>query len=98
MTIKGTLKYGLRVGDDVHKDFEMRAASVGDMFDAEEIASVSTPFKYRAALMGIQLVRLGTLSGPIDVKVLRGMDPDDLDILSKAQLDADKEGKGEPSS
>lgn len=98
MTIKRSLTHGLRVGDDVHKDFEIRAACAGDMFDAEEAASVSKPLKYRAALLGIQLVRLGTLSGPIDVKVLRGLHPADLDILTQAQQDADNEGNAPPSS
>jgi phage FluMu protein gp41 len=98
MTIKGTLKRGLKIGDELHKDFEMRAACAGDMFDAEKTATVSTPLTYRSALMGIQLVRLGTLNGPIDVKVLRGLHPADLDILTQAQQDADNEGNEPPSS
>lgn len=98
MTIKGTLKHGLAIGADLHKEFEVRAASVGDMFDAENTATVSKPLTYRAALLGIQLVRLGTLSGPIDVKVLRGLHPADLDILTQAQQDADNEGNAPPSS
>jgi len=97
MTIKGTLIHGLRIGEELHKDFEVRAANAGDMFDAEDSSPVSKPLTFRMALLGIQLVKLGSLSGPIALKVLRGLHTEDMDILSKAQQEADKEGNALPS-
>lgn len=98
MNVTDKLVHGLQVGAELHKDFEIRASNVGDMIDAEADAPVDRRLAFRTALLGRQIVRLGTLSGPIDFKLLRGLHPVDLDILSQAQQKVDAEGNAEPSS
>lgn len=98
MSAKGSLTRGLRVGDAVHKEFEIRAATTGDLLDAETDAPVDHRLAFRAALLARQVVKLGTLSGPLDFKLLRGLHPADFDELSRAQQQADEEGNAEPSS
>lgn len=98
MSATGTLPHGLKVGTDVHKTFEVRAATAGDLFDAEADASVEHRLSFRAALLARQIVKLGSLSGPLDFKLLRGLHPTDFDELTRAQMEADAEGNAEPSS
>lgn len=98
MNVTGTLTRGLRIGDAVHKAFELRAATTGDLLDAEADAPVDHRLGFRTALLARQIVKLGSLSGPLDFKLLRGLHPADFDELSRAQQQADEEGNAEPSS
>ena len=99
-TVKGTLTHGLQLEKDgeVHTDFEIREATTADLLDAEEQAPVSRQLAYQAALLGRQIVRLGSLQGPIDLAVIRKLHPKDFDTLVEAQAEADREGKGEPAA
>lgn len=93
--LAGTLIYGLKVGDDLFKDFEMRPAIAGDMFDAEEIASPVRVVAYRAALASVQLVRIGNIDGPIDFDLMRKMKPFDVAMLADALEEVELPGKSE---
>jgi phage FluMu protein gp41 len=97
-TIKGTLKHGLKVGETLHKDYEVREATTADLFDAEDQAPVTKRLSYKGALLGRQLVRLGELSGPIDIAMIRKLHPADFELLCDEMDKADKQGKGEPGS
>lgn len=97
-TVEGSLKDGLEVGDQVYRDYEIRAATAGDMFDAENDAPANKQVAYRAALLARQLVKLGELSGPIDFKLMRKLTPRDLDQLLADQQQADDAGESSPSS
>ncbi|WP_424682915.1 phage tail assembly protein [Frateuria sp. YIM B11624] len=95
-TIKNTLKHGLKVGEATYKDYEIREATTADLFAAEEHAPVSKRLTFKAAMLGQQLVRLGELSGPIDLKVLGKLHPADFDQLCEDMDKADKQGNAEP--
>jgi phage FluMu protein gp41 len=94
--LKDTLKHGLQVGPDLLRDFELRPAVAGDMFDAEEAASPDKPLAYRGALIGRQLVRLGNMEGPIPFDLVRKLHPEDFGQLVDA-LEA-VEAPGKPAS
>ncbi|MCY1292016.1 hypothetical protein D9M68_483790 [compost metagenome] len=94
--ITGKLKHGLKIGPDTHLDFEMRPHLAGDMFDAEGVAHPgSQPMTYNAALAGLKVVRLGTLSGPIELAELRKLHPEDVKILVEKSEEVQRAGKPE---
>lgn len=96
-TIKGTLKHGLKVGDNVfYKDYEIREATTGDMFDAEDAAPAHKRLSYRGALLARQIVRLGELSGPLDFQIIRKLHREDFDQLVDDQVKVDELGKIKP--
>lgn len=91
----GTFKHGLKVGDQVHKEFELREALAGDYFAAEGEATPDRPMSYRAALVARQLVRIGTFEGPFSLAMLGKLKGRDLATLLAAQQDLDIEGESE---
>ncbi len=95
VTVTGKLKHGLKVGDDVLREFELREATTGDMFDAEEYATIERPTAYQGALIACQLVRLGNLTGPIDFALIRKLHPEDFGILVEAQREVERLGEAE---
>lgn len=95
---KGTLPHGLKVGDKLHKDYELREAITADLFDAEEEAPPNRRLAYRGALIGRQLVKLGELSGPISLELIRKLHPKDFDHLVEASAALEDAGKTAPGS
>lgn len=93
MSKTGTLKHGLKVGDQVHKEFELREALAGDMFAAEADADASRPMTFRAALIARQLVRVGGFEGPFSLGMLGRLKGADMAILFKAQQELDEAGE-----
>lgn len=94
LTKSGTLQHGLKVGDQVHKEFEMREALAGDFFAAEADAIADKPMSYRGALIARQLVRVGTFEGPFTMGMLGRLKGSDFAILLQAQRALDEAGEG----
>ncbi len=92
-TMRGSLKYGLRVGEEVHKDFVMREAFAGDMFAAESDATVDRPMSFRAAVIARMLVRVGTFEGPFSLAMLGKLKQADMNLLVQAHTELDKVGE-----
>jgi phage FluMu protein gp41 len=90
--VEGELKHGLKIGDTVHTHFVLRPALTGDLFDAEEIVPANRALAYRAALLGCQLVRMGSYTGPFDLALLRKLHTADFDILVEAQQQVERQG------
>ncbi len=93
----GSLEHGLKVGEDLLKDFEVRPSNTGDMFDAEDLADASKPLAYRGALICVQMVRLGDIEGPLDFDLVRELDRNDFEMLTDAIIEADNLGNVESS-
>lgn len=81
-TYTGKFKQGMKVGKDVHKDYELREMSTEDMLDAELEFSAATPMNFKAALAARQLVRVGTYEGPFTTKMVRSLHPADFNELT----------------
>jgi phage FluMu protein gp41 len=94
-TFKGKLAKGLKIGDEVHKDFELREATTQDVFDAEAQPGVhvSKPVTFAAALLCLQLLRIGTYAGPFTVKLLGSLSKSDFSKLRAAQEELDQLGE-----
>jgi len=92
-TVTGTLNHGATLGDETHMDFEMRPVTTGDMFDAEVLSSVERPLEYQGALISLQLIRLGSLEGPVPFAVIRALHPEDFELLIEAQKETESLGE-----
>lgn len=83
------LRFGMKIGDAVHREFEMREATVEDMFEAEQLVDTSRPLAFNGQMMCRQLVRVGSFEGPFTLGMIRKLRPADYAVLRKAQLDLD---------
>lgn len=77
----GKFKKGMKVGKDVHKDFELREMTTADMLDAELEVSSAKPMNFSAMLASLQLVRVGTFDGPFTLGMVKSLHPDDFNAL-----------------
>lgn len=90
----GTLKHGLKFGEETHTDFEIREPTTGNLLDAEEEADASKPLNFSAALLARQLIRVGTFEGPFTTGMIRKLHRADFAILLAAQREVDAQGEG----
>jgi phage FluMu protein gp41 len=93
-----TLVDGLKVGEDVLKDAVLREITAGDIIDAQEESEklvltpagpqlVPSPSLTGLNVLRRQIVRIGNVGGPLDLKMLKRLAPHDLNLL---QAEADK--------
>lgn len=100
-----TLIHGLKIGETECKDVVLREASAGDVLDAQEAAErlmmvpnsdggfepmlVVSPSRVGVEVLRRQIVSIGDLSGPLDLKLMHRLHPEDLNrLLAKSeQLD-----------
>lgn len=95
MEKRGTLKHGLKIGEEVHKDFVMREGTAADYFAAESEADSSKPITYQAALVAQQLVSIGTFNGPFTLSMLGKLHANDVNRLIDARVTLEAEGEAE---
>ena len=92
-----TLIHGLAIGEDTHKEVVLREPTAGDILDAQEASErlmmvptpeggaepmlISSPSRSSMEVLRRQIVTIGDISGPLDEKLLRKLDPEDLDLL-----------------
>jgi phage FluMu protein gp41 len=92
-----TLIHGLAIGEDTHKEVVLREPTAGDILDAQEASErlmmvptpeggaepmlISSPSRSSVEVLRRQIVSIGDISGPLDEKLLRKLDPEDLDLL-----------------
>lgn len=93
LTRNGTLKHGLKVGDKVHKEFELRQCTAGDYFAAEAAADSSKSITFQAALIAQQLVRIGEFEGPFTLRMLATLHPSDLNAMVNARVELEAQGE-----
>ena len=91
----GTFKRGLKIGDTVHMDFELREYSTADLFAAENEVPADKPIQFQAALVARQLVRVGTYTGPFTLALITRLHPVDIGILRRAQGELEKLGEAD---
>lgn len=92
---KGTLKKGLKIGADVHRDFVMREGNTGDLLAAELDSSTNTPLNFTLQCVTRQLVRIGTYEGPFTLKMLGTLSSGDSARLREAHAELDLVGEAE---
>ncbi|MEX2450908.1 MAG: hypothetical protein WD407_08650 [Rhodospirillales bacterium] len=92
-TVSIELKHGIAIGETVYKNAELREMSVGDIIDGSEESErlvakpqggyvlVESPTHAGINILRRQIVKLGTVEGPIDLSVMRNLNPHDLEFL-----------------
>lgn len=98
--VTGSLKKGLVIEGVAHTEFEMREATVEDMLDAEQEASVATPLNFNAQMMVRQLVKVSTkdgkaFAGPFTLGMIKKLSPTDFRVLRDKQGELDKLGEAD---
>lgn len=95
LVASGTLRRGIKIGSDTHKDFELKESISGDLLAAERDASMNHVLNFNAAVLARQLVRLGTFTGPFTVGLIAQMRTGDFNILREAQAELDVVGEAD---
>lgn len=93
ITVKVTLKNGLKVGDIVHTEAEIREASAGDFIDASEESErlclapdgsyvlVASPSMVGVHTLRKQIVKIGEYPGPLTMGEMRLLSYRDINLL-----------------
>lgn len=99
------LAHGLKIGEVLSKEVVLREATAGDVLDAQaeserlmmvpngagghEPMLVVSPSRVGVEVLRRQIVSIGDVSGPLDLKMLHRLDPEDLNLLlaKSEQLD-----------
>lgn len=103
--VTGKFKHGMKIGEVLHTDFEMREADTEDMMEAEmEAARVGggahTPIIFNAQMMLRQLVKVTTadgaeFAGPFTTNMLKKLKTADYRALRAKQAELDELGEAE---
>ncbi|MCE8027545.1 hypothetical protein HOP54_02425 [Halomonas daqingensis] len=99
------LIHGLTIGETLHREVVLREATAGDVLDAQaeserlmmvpnhdggfEPMLVVSPSRVGIEVLRRQIVSVGDISGPIELAVLKRLNPEDLNLLlaKSEQLD-----------
>ncbi len=91
LRVSGTLLEGVKVGDEVHRDFVLRPPTVQDNMDAvDEVGSHNT-VAVSAAILTRQIVKLGTLKPEeITLELIAGLHPSDFNLIEQKADELEK--------
>lgn len=100
ITVTGTLTHGIEVDGVAHKDFELRAPTIGDAVAAIEEAGADASFlRVKVHKIAQCLVRVGTLKqGAVTPAMLLALPEEDFAPLNNALDDTEKKPKALASS
>lgn len=93
-TLKHGLPYGSGDDEELQFDVELRELTAGDLIDAEAAservvmankgaALVSSPSRMGYELIRRAIVRIGKINGPLPFEMLKTLNQDDLELISK---------------
>ena len=97
-SFSGTLKHGITIGQDVHKDFRLKThLTAGQILEAKEASEkvmiadvngrptpvcVESPARLGVLILCQQIESIGAISGPLDLTYFEDMHEEDLQILN----------------
>lgn len=95
------LANGLKVGDVIHKDGELKELNIGEIFQVEseseelrfigdEAVLVRSPAKFGLGSLRRQINKLGNLEMPLSDELFEALTKTDMLILQKAAEELDK--------
>lgn len=106
------LAHGLTVGDALLKEVVLREATAGDVLEAQEAAErlvfaptangaepvlVPSPSRVGVEVLRRQIVSIGDVSGPLELKLLHKLHPEDLNLLLAKSDELDGAAVGQMS-
>ncbi len=95
-TVKGMFPIGMKLGSDVHRDFEVREALVEDMVEAEKDVAPTDLHAFNVQMLCRVVTRVGTFTGPFTPVMFRRLKRPDYHALVQAMMQADELGKPVP--
>ncbi len=100
ITVSGTLIHGIEKDGEFHKDFELRAPTLGDAVDAIESAGADASFlRVKVHKIARCLVRVGTLKeGEVTAGMLLSLPEEDFTPLNAALDETEKKPKASASA
>lgn len=88
------LKHGLKIGEQTFKKITIREPVLGDLLNAEKVASPANPIAFRCAIIIECIDALDGQALPLSIDLLKSMKTVDYNSLSEAIGDFDDEGEG----
>lgn len=92
-TITKSLPVGMKIGDTVHKDFELREPLVDDMIEAEKDADPRQIHSFNVALLTRIITRVGTFTGQVTPNMLKQLKRADYNTMVNALLEVEDQGE-----
>ena len=95
-TVTGVFPFGMRIGETVHQDFEIREPLVADMVEAEKTVPPTDLHAFNIELLCRVTVRIGTFTGPFSANMFGRLKRPDYNAMTQGMLQADNLGKPIP--
>lgn len=97
-TVQDKFPIGMKLGETVHTDFEVREALVQDMVDAERVVPPTDLHAFNVEMLCRVVTRVGTFTGPFTPAMFMRLKRPDYHALVQAMMKADELGKPVPSA
>lgn len=92
-TVTGKLPFGIKIGEAIHQNFEIREPLVEDMVEAEKTISPTDLHAFNIEMLSRVMVRVGTFEGPFTANMFRRLKRHDYNALVQGMMQADNLGK-----
>ena len=89
------LPIGMTIGQDKHRDFDLRAPLVEDMVEAEKTCDPRLIHAFNVALLTRVVTRVGTFSGPFTANMFTRLKRADYNAFISALLEVEELGEDE---
>lgn len=89
---------GLTIEGVKQKEFELREATTEDLFAAEKDVPAHNVLAFDAQMVCLQLVRIGSYTGPFTLEILGKLKTYDFALLREKTLELETLGKPEPAT
>lgn len=93
--LKVKLKHGLKTSETTHMDVVLREVTAGDIIDAQDESEklvyaqngepmlMASPTLVSVNVLRRQIAKIGSIDGPLSLKELKKLHPNDLNLLQK---------------
>lgn len=95
-TVTDKFVFGMKIGEHVHTDFEVREPFVQDMVEAEKEVPPTDLHAFNVQMLCQVTVRVGTFSGPFTPAMFMRLKRPDYNVMVRAIMEADRLGKPHP--
>lgn len=98
MTITRPLPRGMKIGQETHKDFELRAPLVEDMIEAEKVVDARLIHAFNLELLARVIIRVGSYTGPFTPNMFKPQPRANYNAMVNALLEVEDMGEEVPGA
>lgn len=88
------LPFGMKVGEETHKDFDIRLPLVEDMVEAEKVVNAQLIHAFNVELLSRIVTRVGSFTGPFTPNMFKQLKRADYNAFINAMLEVEELGEG----